>query len=126
MQLTTLRSLAYPITVTKILRRVNDEIAQNAPLFTYRYKATNSEFSEEAGDYVEKERTYLSDFESEVEGTVVSLNIKVGQVIGGPTLVAEIEEPCKHEVQFGGMCANCGKDMMKQISITDVRAEGAV
>ena len=25
--------------------------------------------------------------------------------------VAEIEEPCAHDLQFGGMCANCGKDM---------------
>lgn len=25
--------------------------------------------------------------------------------------IADIEEPCKHEVQFGGMCADCGKDM---------------
>lgn len=25
--------------------------------------------------------------------------------------VVEIDEPCAHEVQFGGMCANCGKDM---------------
>lgn len=25
--------------------------------------------------------------------------------------VVEIDEPCSHEVQFGGMCANCGKDM---------------
>lgn len=25
--------------------------------------------------------------------------------------VVEISEPCAHEVQFGGMCAECGKDM---------------
>jgi len=25
--------------------------------------------------------------------------------------LVEIEEPCRHEVQFGGMCAICGKDM---------------
>ncbi len=25
--------------------------------------------------------------------------------------IVEIEEPCSHSVQFGGMCANCGKDM---------------
>jgi hypothetical protein len=25
--------------------------------------------------------------------------------------VVEVEEPCAHEVQFGGMCAECGKDM---------------
>lgn len=25
--------------------------------------------------------------------------------------ICDIDEPCKHEVQFGGLCANCGKDM---------------
>ena len=25
--------------------------------------------------------------------------------------IAEIEEACDHNVQFGGMCASCGKDM---------------
>ena len=25
--------------------------------------------------------------------------------------MVEIEEPCSHSVQFGGLCANCGKDM---------------
>jgi hypothetical protein len=25
--------------------------------------------------------------------------------------VVEIDEPCAHEIQFGGMCAECGKDM---------------
>lgn len=25
--------------------------------------------------------------------------------------IVEIDEPCAHEVQFGGLCAECGKDM---------------
>ena len=25
--------------------------------------------------------------------------------------LVEIEEPCTHETQFGGLCTNCGKDM---------------
>ena len=29
--------------------------------------------------------------------------------------IAEIDEPCDHSVQFGGMCANCGKDMTEYV-----------
>lgn len=29
--------------------------------------------------------------------------------------VVEIYEPCAHEVQFGGMCAECGKDMTEYV-----------
>lgn len=25
--------------------------------------------------------------------------------------IVEIDEPCAHEIQFGGLCAECGKDM---------------
>ena len=29
----------------------------------------------------------------------------------GSVDVVEIDEPCAHEVQYGGLCAECGKDM---------------
>lgn len=29
--------------------------------------------------------------------------------------LVEIDEPCRHEIQFGGMCANCGKDMTEYV-----------
>lgn len=119
MHLFTSRGLAYPITVTKLIRQPGDEIDVNAPLFTYKYSALNTEYDEEKRENVEKERTYFSDFESEIEGTVVSLNVKVGQVIERVQAVADIDEPCRHEVQFGGLCANCGKDMtIQQYSTT--------
>ena len=31
--------------------------------------------------------------------------------------IAEIEEPCRHDVQFGGMCASCGKDLTGYVSV---------
>lgn len=29
--------------------------------------------------------------------------------------VVEIDEPCAHEIQFGGLCAECGKDMTEYV-----------
>jgi RNA polymerase II subunit A-like phosphatase len=29
--------------------------------------------------------------------------------------IAEIEEPCSHSVQFGGLCSLCGKDMTEYV-----------
>lgn len=111
MRLSTPKGLAYPIAVTKLLRQPGDDIEQNTPLFTYKYEAINNEWDAEREENVDRERTYYADFESEVEGNVTTLSVKAGQVINGVVEVADIEEPCKHEVQFGGMCANCGKDM---------------
>lgn len=111
MRLYTSSGLAYPITVTKLLCQEGGDIKENGLVFGYRYRAVRSVYDEDVREDVEKELDHWADFESEVEGQVTSLDVKVGQVINGRVLVADIEEPCKHEVQFGGMCANCSKDM---------------
>jgi RNA polymerase II subunit A-like phosphatase len=37
------------------------------------------------------------------------------------TDIIEIEEPCTHEIQFGGLCADCGQDMTKVDHLTEAR-----
>ncbi|KAK5168636.1 CTD phosphatase Fcp1 [Saxophila tyrrhenica] len=111
MRLNTPDSLLYPITVTKLLRQPGDDIEQDAPLFTYEYKSSVTEYDEDTREDVERIRSFYADFESELEGSITSLNVQKGQVLNRRTFVAEIEEACKHEIQFGGLCTNCGKDM---------------
>lgn len=111
MRLDTPDSLLYPITVTRLLRQPGDDIEQNAPLFTYEYKSSVTEWDADKREDVENVKSFYADFESELEGSITSLNVHKGQVLHGRTLVADIEEACKHEIQFGGICANCGKDM---------------
>lgn len=111
MRLFTPDSLLYPVTVTKLLRQPGDDIEQNAPLFTYEYKSVTKEWDAEQKKKVEKVESLYADFECELEGNIASIDVKKGQVLTGRTRVAEIEEACKHEIQYGGICANCGKDM---------------
>ena len=111
MRLYTPDSLLYPITVTKLLRQPGDDIEQNAALFTYEYKSTVTEYDDDVREDVERIKSFYADFESELEGSITSLDVHKGQVINGRTRVADIEEPCRHEIQFGGLCTNCGKDM---------------
>ncbi|KAK3110853.1 CTD phosphatase Fcp1, partial [Teratosphaeriaceae sp. CCFEE 6253] len=121
MRLLTSPGLKYPITVTEVLVEAGNEIRQNAPLFTYRYRGTiRDQYDADTGLYRDKEQDFYSDFESELEGTIKSLSVAVGQVIKAPVAVADIDEPCKHEVQFAGMCANCGKDM-NEVSYSTTR-----
>lgn len=111
MRLYTPAHLAYPVTVTRLLCKQGDDIAQNAPIFGYKYRAVQKVYDDETREDVDKEVDFFTNFESAVEGNITGLTIEVGQVLRGRTLVADIEEPCKHEVQYGGICANCGKDM---------------
>jgi len=112
MRLITPNNLHYPITVTKLLRAPRDQVDRNAPLFNYYYKSTVIEGSEDDKEGRPVERTWPTTFESYAEGELVRWMIEEGKVITRPGVaLAELEEACKHEVQFGGMCADCGKDM---------------
>ncbi|PPJ57933.1 hypothetical protein CBER1_09715 [Cercospora berteroae] len=125
MRLYTPDSLLYPITVTKLLRKQGDSIEVNSPLFLYNYKSVVTEFDEDAREDVERERTWPATFESELEGTLESLNVKVGQVIERKTPIAHVEEACKHEIQFAGLCAACGQDMKEKSSYNETTARAA-
>ena len=39
-------------------------------------------------------------------------------ILPGSVPLVEIEEPCTHETQFGGLCAICGKDMTEYDSLS--------
>ncbi|EME80925.1 uncharacterized protein MYCFIDRAFT_115122, partial [Pseudocercospora fijiensis CIRAD86] len=111
MRLFTPDSLLYPITVTKLLRQEGDEIDVNAPLFWYEYKTKIEEFDDDIRDYKVNERSQYGSFESETKGKIATFKVHLGQVIRGRTFVADVDEPCTHDVQFGNICANCGNDL---------------
>lgn len=111
MRLYTSTGLLYPITVSKLRCRPGDDVEQGTSLFVYEYKAKNTEWDEDERQDAEFIRSFYAEFESEYEGKISSVDVKVGQVINGRTAVADIEEACRHEIQFGGICADCGRDM---------------
>ncbi|KAG9666629.1 hypothetical protein KCU95_g18120, partial [Aureobasidium melanogenum] len=89
-----------------------DQVDYNAPLFAYQYKTKVLEGDEETRENKLVERMCPSTFESTAEGTLTEWHISEGRVISRPGVpLADVEEACKHEVQFGNLCADCGKDM---------------
>ncbi|PSK46476.1 RNA polymerase II subunit A C-terminal domain phosphatase [Elsinoe australis] len=112
MRLITPNSLHYPITVTRLRFQQDEEVTQGAALFDYRYETTVIEGTEEDKEGVPVKKTLYSTYETDIEGTVGKWLIKTGTTISrGRTPIVDIEEACRHEVQFQGMCAECGKDM---------------
>ncbi|KAG9703469.1 hypothetical protein KCU69_g5900, partial [Aureobasidium melanogenum] len=112
MRIITPENLHYPITVTRLLRKPQDQVDYNAPLFAYQYKTKVLEGDEETRENKLVERLCPSTFESTAEGTLTAWHISEGRVISRPGVpLADVEEACKHEVQFGNLCADCGKDM---------------
>lgn len=111
MRLFTPDNLHYPIKITKLLRKAGDDIRKNDTLFSYEYTSTVRESDADRPEGYDVERTFPARFESELEGSLETLAVTVGQILSRRAYVADIEEPCKHEVQYGGICAICGKDV---------------
>ncbi|KAK0644826.1 RNA polymerase II subunit A C-terminal domain phosphatase [Lasiodiplodia hormozganensis] len=128
------RNLHYPITVTKLLQQQDDKVKRFAKLFSYYYTTSVTEV-DEFGQENEVEKKFPADFQAEKEGTLRTWFIREGDVIEREGVkLFELNEECSHEVQWGGMCVNCGKNMdevsfnttMRDIDrATVVRAHGS-
>ena len=76
-------SLHYPITVTELLKRPNDDVERFAPLFSYFYKTTVTE-GDNLGNEYQVEKTFPTRFESNVNGKLTQWKIRKGAVISQP------------------------------------------
>ncbi|KAF9891087.1 Carboxy-terminal domain (CTD) phosphatase [Aspergillus nanangensis] len=111
-------SLHYPITVTSLLKQHGDAVERDEALFWYTYESNVTEGDELGNKFVVK-RKFPTKFESTVDGEIVQWKIAKGDIIDEPVDVVEIDEPCAHEIQFGGLCAECGKDMTESTYNTE-------
>ena len=74
------KDLHYPITVTELLKRPSDGIDKFAPLFSYYYKSTVTEWNR-YGEEFEVEKSFPTRYESETDGTLREWRIRAGSVI---------------------------------------------
>lgn len=103
--------LRYPITITKLYKEPNQPIKKKEPLFQYSFKWTRTVGDIIRGETWEKEETTYADWSSPSDGELKSWKIQIGQEISRDQDCMVVKESCSHDVQFGGLCAICGKDM---------------
>ncbi|KAF2661728.1 hypothetical protein K491DRAFT_646975 [Lophiostoma macrostomum CBS 122681] len=114
-------NLHYPITVVELAKKRDEEVQRSSPLFSYTYESVVEE-TDRYGEAKSVKKKWPARFDSSAEGVVSQWFVKAGTVIQRPGIdIVEIEEPCTHEVQFGSLCANCGKDMTEVDYLTDQR-----
>ncbi|KAF2631844.1 hypothetical protein BU25DRAFT_407476 [Macroventuria anomochaeta] len=113
--------LHYPITVLELLKKPDDDVKRSERLFTYTYESTVTE-TDKWGDEKTVKKKFTAHFNASTEGKISRWYIGAGAVIArSGTEIIEIEEPCTHEIQFGGLCAECGQDMTKVDHLTQSR-----
>lgn len=99
--------LPFPITISSLAIQSSSEVARGSQLLTYSfvYKSPTNGASE----------TRFGTWDSTTDGILQSWHVKQGDVISQPRAVVIINEPCKHPVQIGGLCAVCGRDMTEYV-----------
>ena len=101
-------TLPFPFTVRSLLTRVTDRVNHGQKILNYSF------VHQSAGSSTPPE-TRFGSWDATFDGELKAWNVKVGDVITRerartkPAL--QIIEPCKHGVQFNGLCALCGMNM---------------
>ena len=116
------KNLPYPLTVLKVHVKDGDELAKYSPVITYRYydyePVPVSEQDEEQTDESERKLVKVENvgtFDSTVNGKVTKVHVFVNSEIkDSQTMIVEIQEPCSHPIQYGGLCAVCGQPVEEE------------
>lgn len=103
-------SVPFPVTVTYINCRKGDQIKKHQLLLKFKYWDYQEDPSSKEANPQKIRVERIGTLESPIEGVVVNINTAVNEEIAHSGLeLFEIEEPCAHTVQYGGLCALCGK-----------------
>lgn len=113
------KSLPYPLTILKIHVKEGVEINKYSPIITYKYYDYEpipiSEQDDEQTDENERKLKKVENvgtFDSTISGKVSKINVSVNdEILDSNKLIIEIIEPCTHPIQYGGLCAVCGKSI---------------
>jgi RNA polymerase II subunit A C-terminal domain phosphatase len=99
--------LPFPIRITSIDAPSSSQVQRGTRLLSYSfvYLTPSTNIPE----------SRFGTWDSELEGSIHKWNMSAGDVISQrkaadrPAVL--ILEPCTHNIQIGGLCAICGKDM---------------
>jgi len=110
-------TLHYPIIIRKVEKQVDEEIKHRDVLFTYTYIGKVTHQDKYTDEEVEVDKVFPAHFQSTLEGTIQSWLVWEGDEIREPRDILDVNEPCKHSVQFNGMCVECGRDMTEYVPV---------
>ncbi|KAH4006859.1 RNA polymerase II subunit A C-terminal domain phosphatase [Parastagonospora nodorum] len=113
--------LRYPYTIQALHKRKDEDVKRSDKLFTCWYEETVTE-EDRWGVEEQVKKKWQQHFDATTGGKIARWFVKPGTVVVRPGVeLVEIEEPCTHETQFGGLCVDCGEDMTKVDYLTKER-----
>lgn len=105
------RTLPYPITLIDVHVKPGDEVKRGTRLLSYSFRNALPGVSTASSS----SQTSFGTWDAPVDGTITRWNVAKGDTLDKARAAARpavvLDEPCKHGLQMGGLCAICGKDM---------------
>ncbi|KAH3681655.1 hypothetical protein WICPIJ_007381 [Wickerhamomyces pijperi] len=117
-------SIPFPVKVLSIDVNTNQTITKHQHILKYSYwelQDAPSSGTPEPGQHQKKKVRVdlIGTYESPIEGAISEILVNIGdEIITPDQVVLKVVEPCYHEVQFGGLCAVCGKSLEEETDYT--------
>ncbi|CAI4049113.1 hypothetical protein N7582_004579 [Saccharomyces uvarum] len=122
--------LPYPIQIDKLIPSVGSFLQEGDRLLVYKFwylVERPSDAGDDDNDHdsspggggggsvsppTKQLRESIEFFESPYEGDLISWNVDVGDEIATANqVICEIKRPCNHDIVYGGLCTQCGKEV---------------
>lgn len=123
--------MPYPIQIDKLIPSVGSYLHEGDRLLVYKFWYLVERASDTGDDDNEHDvspggsagsngvspptkqlRESIEFFESPYEGDLISWNVDVGdEVATANQVICEIKRPCNHDIVYGGLCTQCGKEV---------------
>jgi len=108
-------SAPFPVIISSIQCRQGDSIAKHETIFKYKYWVYQDDPNSKEDPPKKMRAECIGTFESPIEGTVESIDIQPQEeVTHSDVEILHIREACAHTVQYGGLCALCGKSLEEE------------
>lgn len=113
-------SVPFPVTITSILCKVGESIPKYKTILVYKYWDYQEDPQAPNEDAPKKRVERFGTFENPVEGELCELKVaEDDEILHSGIDLFLIKEQCFHTVQYGGLCALCGRSLEEFNDYTD-------
>lgn len=129
-QLTSVRlpkSTPFPVKVFAVPVKLGETLQKHQTIIKYSYWEFQ-DVAEKRGDgTIEKKKQrvdLIGTFEAPVEGEVKEIVVQAGEeILSYDTIILKVKEACTHDIQYGGLCAMCGKSVEEEKDYSNFEME---
>lgn len=108
-------SAPFPVIISSIQCKKGDTISKHETIFKYKYWVYQDDPNSKEDPPKQMRLECIGTFESPIEGTVESIEIHPQEEVTHSDIeILHVKEACAHTVQYGGLCALCGKSLEEE------------